>query len=628
MHRRLRYHLRRWRQITRNRDVLRIVRRGLRFELTAEPDVRRRGPTFRGSDEQRRQLARIIDEWLMRGIIEPCTDDDALFSLLFPVPKKGRKQWRFVLDSRFLNQHLVQRHFRLESLPEIRALMQRGDWLASIDLSDAFLHVPINRQHRRLLAFRALGRQYRFAVMSFGTSVAPRVFTMMLKPVLAHLHQLGIRATAYLDDLLLCAATEMEALHAVATARRLLKELGFLINEEKSVTRPTRRLEHLGFVFNTHTWCIRLPRDKCAAIRKDARRVLRANGDGSLTVRRLAGLLGKVIAAMPAARALEFRRHSLARCVEYGLRRNKRNYNARVRLSRTALRDVSWLTKRSLQYSNGQPITPPTPDAVLTTDASPNGWGATLDIDGCRWSTFGHFSRRQSRLSSNWREATGVTRAFFAFRRRLRRVRTVLIRTDNTTTLSILRRFGSRHRHLGVALEPLLRFVLRHRIVLLAEHVAGAENGAADRLSRITPSRNEWHLRRSALAAAVTHFDVQPTIDWFASYNSHLCPRYVSRCPDPRAVAVDALRQPWHGEFGLFVPPINLLSRVVSRIARQHAHGIVVVPAWPSRPWWSTLMSLTTCRPLPLPRDAMVVDHLPSHPMRDERAPPLVAFLI
>ena len=233
MHRRLRYHLRRWRAITRNQDVLRIIRRGLVFELTAQPDVRRRGPSFRGSSEQRRALAQVIDEWLLRGIIEPCMDDDALFSLLFPVPKKTPGSWRFVLDSRFLNQHLVHRRFRLESLPEIRALMQPGDWLTSIDLSDAFLHVPINRRHRRLLAFRALGRQFRFAVMSFGTSVAPRVFTMMLKPVLAHLHQLGIRATAYLDDLLICAASEHEALHAVSTARRLLSDLGFL--DRKSV---------------------------------------------------------------------------------------------------------------------------------------------------------------------------------------------------------------------------------------------------------------------------------------------------------------------------------------------------------------------------------------------------------
>jgi hypothetical protein len=218
---RLRQHLNRWRRITNNPDLLKLIAFGLKFEMSSPPDVRKRGPTFRGSADQKRHLAETLQKWLDEGIIEPDANPQSLICLLFPVPKPGHNNWRWVLDSRPLNKQLEQRKFRMEGVRHVRRLMKRNDYLTSIDLKQAYLHVQVNRRQRRFLAFRALGRQYRFAAMSFGTSVAPSVFTSLMKPVMAQLHVRGIRATIYLDDLLIVASSFGQSLEHTETARQL-----------------------------------------------------------------------------------------------------------------------------------------------------------------------------------------------------------------------------------------------------------------------------------------------------------------------------------------------------------------------------------------------------------------------
>lgn len=625
MRNRLRRHLSAWKRLNPGSDILRIVRFGLRFELTAPPRVAKRGPTFRGSPAQKHSLMRTLREWLELGVIEPTASAETLQSLLFPVPK--RDDWRWVLDSREFNESIKRHHFRMEGIAHVRSMLRRGDWLASIDLKDAFLHVPIHRKHRRYLAFRAFGRQYRFAAMSFGTSCAPRVFTRLMKPVLAQLHKWGIRATIYLDDMLIAAPSEVQCALAVTRAKELLLSLGFQINWDKSTLLPTQRLQHLGFVLNTHSFRISVPRDKVMAMRKEARRLLRRNDDGSLTIRQLAGLAGKMVAAAPAMRVLDFRRHSLHRCVAYGLRASHGNWDATVSLSATALRDLRWLTTKSVLFLNGAPLALPEPDAILTTDASPTGWGATLQLGARTIKTFGFFTSTESQQSSNWRETTAITRAFFSFRRRLRPKSCLLVLTDNTTALSALRRYGSRWRHLGQAIDPMLRACLRMNLVLHASHIAGVDNEAADELSRRTrPLCNEWSLSREAYRLIVATF-ATPTIDWFATHINAKVRRFVSRMPDPRSVGVDALRMDWTAEFGLFVPPFNLLPLVVSRLHRSGAAGIVVVPFWPTRPWFGQLIELARAPLLRLPGNALQPIH-GHHPMRDEHAPPLVAVLV
>jgi hypothetical protein len=45
-----------------------------------------------------------------------------------------------------------------------------GDWAASIDLRDAYFHVPIHAADRKYLRFGWRGRLFQFCVLPFGLS--------------------------------------------------------------------------------------------------------------------------------------------------------------------------------------------------------------------------------------------------------------------------------------------------------------------------------------------------------------------------------------------------------------------------------------------------------------------------
>ena len=58
-------------------------------------------------------------------------------------------------------------------------ILKEGHWATSIDLTDAYLHIPIHVKSRKFLRFAFQGTVYQFTVLPFGLSSAPYVFTRM-----------------------------------------------------------------------------------------------------------------------------------------------------------------------------------------------------------------------------------------------------------------------------------------------------------------------------------------------------------------------------------------------------------------------------------------------------------------
>ena len=87
-------------------------------------------------------------------------------------------------------------HFKMKNLGRIRDLLRQGDWMVSIDLKDAYLSALVWEGHRRYLCFMWQDTMYKFKSLPFGLCSAPRVFTKLLKPVLAQLHHQGVRLYA------------------------------------------------------------------------------------------------------------------------------------------------------------------------------------------------------------------------------------------------------------------------------------------------------------------------------------------------------------------------------------------------------------------------------------------------
>ena len=76
-------------------------------------------------------------------------------------------------------------------------------WVSSIDLKDAYLHVPIHPRDFEYLRFFYNGRLFEFTALPFGLSTSPQVLTRIAKMVAAFLHRNGVQVYQYLDDWLI-----------------------------------------------------------------------------------------------------------------------------------------------------------------------------------------------------------------------------------------------------------------------------------------------------------------------------------------------------------------------------------------------------------------------------------------
>ncbi|MEL7520405.1 MAG: reverse transcriptase domain-containing protein, partial [Cyanobacteria bacterium J06553_1] len=82
----------------------------------------------------------------------------------------------------------------------VRQTLRQGWFMASVDLKDAYWHVPIAKSFRPYLAFSAGQRTYQFRVLPFGLNIAPRIFTKVLQPLHSKLTAHGVHLLMYLDD--------------------------------------------------------------------------------------------------------------------------------------------------------------------------------------------------------------------------------------------------------------------------------------------------------------------------------------------------------------------------------------------------------------------------------------------
>jgi hypothetical protein len=218
--------------------------------------------------------------------------------------------------------------------------------------------------------------------------------------------------------------------------------------------------------------------------------------------------------------------------------------------------------------------------------------------------TFGHWAPHEAQQSSNWREASALALGFFALRlHQLPRFTVIRIRSDNTTTVSYIRRGGGRFAHLAQVLEPVTRCALRRRFHLLPQHLPGEKNQIADRESRRAPERHDWTIDVPTMH--LVHRVTQPTLDAFASRLNHITERYCSAQPDPRALATDGLSVPWYGERVYAAPPIPLIPAVLAKALDEQAAVALLTPDWPKQAWFGALATAASVPPIRVPARAI-----------------------
>ncbi|XP_068993243.1 uncharacterized protein [Neodiprion pinetum] len=78
----------------------------------------------------------------------------------------------------------------------------------------------------------------------------------------------------------------------------------------------------------------------------------------------------------------------------------------------------------------------------------------------------------------------------------------------------------------------------------------------------------------------------------FASNVNAKCRKFVSWHRDPEACAVDAFNIPWTNLYFDAFPPFAVILRTIRKIIAKKANGVLVVPFWPTQPWYPLFQKL------------------------------------
>ena len=156
-----------------------------------------------------------------------------------------------MIDLSHLNDFVQLTPFKMETVASVLLSVREGDFLASLDLKDAYFQIPIHGSSRKLLRFMSEGTVYQFKALCFGLSTAPQVFTRVFAAVSAWAHARGIRLLRYLDDWLVLSSSEKKAKESIRELLSLCRTLGIVINEKKSDLVPSQSAKYLGMTIDT-----------------------------------------------------------------------------------------------------------------------------------------------------------------------------------------------------------------------------------------------------------------------------------------------------------------------------------------------------------------------------------------
>ena len=509
-----------------SQNVLNIITNGYVLQLV-KPNLRISSDSVKKAQQKDQALATCIQSLLSKNTIERVENVKSLvfYSRLFLVPKPHQR-WR-PIDLSGPNTFVHVEKFKMETPESIRTSLVPGEWVSSIDLSDAYLHIPIHPNSRKYKA-----QVFQFTSLPFGLATAPQVFTMIVKEVKLMALSRGLRIHQYLDDWLIRSQSQEESQMDTQAVVDLTQSLGWIINQEKSELKPTQVFSFVGYEYHLDSALVRPTHERWLKLQD---LILRLKSKRVLTARCLMSLIG--LLASTEKMVPEGRLHM--RPFQFHLKEHWRYPQSLDNLlpwTEAIVAHLDWWQNPS-NVMKGSDLHPKDHSIQLFTDASNEGWGAHLDQN----STKGLWSDREKRLHINVLELKAVSLALRDFKDQCQN-QTVLVATDNSTVVAYINKQGGTHSaEMCALLWKIMTWCHHYHITLKARHIPGCLNVMADLLSRSNQVQStEWSLHPQVFKQICQKW-FTPHVDLFATHLNHKLPLYVSPIPDPRAWDIDAL---------------------------------------------------------------------------------------
>lgn len=299
---RLKFFLHQWGKISNNSWILTQLREGLVFSFLNPPPTRFLVTKLTDMSKHS-ALVLEIEELLKKEVLIPvpvAEEGKGFYSSLFLV-KKPDETFRVILNLKPLNKFIVHQTFKMETIKSAVELLFPHCYMVCVDLKDAYYHIPIHPDFQKYLRVavkmgeRTLHFQYK--ALPFGIKIAPRIFTKIVSEMTAHLRESEGIIVPYLDDFLLVGESIQGVQKQLKRTLDVMKNLGWIVNREKSSLIPSKRQKFLGIILDSEVQKSFLPVEKVKVL-QDLSLSLRALP--ATTIRKAMSLLGLFTAAIPA----------------------------------------------------------------------------------------------------------------------------------------------------------------------------------------------------------------------------------------------------------------------------------------------------------------------------------------
>lgn len=577
---RLNRHIDFWEKIGASEFILDTIRHGYKIPFYSVPQ-RNMLPNNQSALKESEFVKSAISDLLDRGLVEKCTHMPTVVNpLSVSIQNSGKK--RLILDLRTVNRHVWKQSVKYEDLRLALMYLNKDSWMIKFDIHSAYHFLNIYYSHTEYLGFSFQDQAndicfYKFLVLPFGLGVAPYIYTKFTRPLIAKWRGEGKKVIMFLDD----GFGTADSFDSAKTLSRDIKlDLllsGLIPQADKSLWEPVQVLEWLGVVLDSKSFVVYIPDRR---IEKTLSTLRYLKQSSWVTVRKVASFVGQVISmAIVIGPVAQIMTRYLSMDINMA-----RTWNSYIKLSVESTSQLCFwenaLTSLNKRHLSSSAVC----TKIVYSDASCLAY-AGYEVSTINGVSHGMWSPNEACRSSTWRELCAVFRVMQSLVHVLSHNRVKWF-TDNQAVSSIVHK-GSMKKDLQDIALQIFHFATRHCIHLETEWIPREENCRADYMSKVI-EMDDWAIGPNILnliSATWGPLDV----DYFASEHNAKLPVFYSRFWCYKTSGVDAFTVDWSGSFGLFVPPVMLVARVLKKMLECKAQGVLVVPEWKSASFWPIL---------------------------------------
>ena len=489
---------------------------------------------------------------------------------------------RLILDLRFVDQFILKQKVKFEDYKTALDLFQYGGYACSFDLKSGYHHVDIFPSHQRFLGFSwtfpdGRTRYFAYTVLPFGLSLAPYLFTKLVRPLVKYWRSRGLYCIVYLDDGFIMDSTLEKTQRASHLVYGDLVASGFVLNQEKSIWCPVQSIVWLGIVWNFEHGTIANTDARIGKIEERLSLILQKK---LVSTRELASVTGSVISLSPVFGNLS---RIMSRHCQISIAASP-GWDFVSELDSYCVAELQFWLSSIKKFNSKNCFQSLSHNQIVYSDASGFACGAII-LNNNTQICHRPFTQEERAFSSTHRELIAIEYSLKAFGPILCNSKVKWF-TDSQSSVRIVE-VGSMQFSLHTLAITIFEFCIRNNIELSVQWIPRSLNQKADSVSKFMDI-DDWQIT-SEFFAFLEQCWGPHTIDCFANFYNTKIERFFSRFWNPGTAGVDAFFQSWQNENCLLVPPVTLVCETLKHMDRDSAVGTLVIPDWPSSAFWPLL---------------------------------------